>query len=87
MNLPAHEDVNLMYDDGVKNDRYYLMGIDESHVVFPFQYDLCIFRSMFNHTDISSIIKKMNLDIIWSRDFSKAYKNIFCLNNVVSITY
>ena len=61
----------------------YNVGIDGSHLMTCFQCDLCVFRTLFKRnpssvrTDIENlmIIRRMNLDSIWSREPSTIQNN------------
>ena len=81
-----------MYDDEADKSRY-CVGMDGAHLIVPFQCDLCVFRTLFNRNPTStkgdaenlSIIRRMNLDLIWAREPSTVYKNLLHLNNIITI--
>ena len=63
-------------------DRY-KTGIDGSHLMTPFQCDICIFRNLYKRNprrvtmdkENLTVIRRMNLDSIWSREPSTIAKN------------
>ena len=81
-----------MYDDECNVDRF-KVGIYGAHLLLPFQCNLCIFRSLFKRNpreergDLEnlSVIRRMNLDLIWSREPTTIYKNMLYLNSVITI--
>jgi hypothetical protein len=85
------EDGNPMYDCVSDKERF-KAGIDGAHLIIPFQCDLCIFRVLYRRnprSDLSDkenlgVIRRMNLDAIWSREPSTIDKNISSLSRLVS---
>lgn len=79
-----------MYQDEVDEDRY-IVGCDGAQFMVPFQCDLCIFRSLYKRdprggpSDLEALetIRRMNLDLIWSREPGTIDKNMRHLNNVI----
>ena len=92
INQPVDEDGVLMYDEECDKNRY-CIGIDGAQFMNPFQCDLCIFRTLFNRDPTQTVgdkenmivIRRMNLDLIWSREPSTIKKNLSHLNQVISI--
>ena len=70
-----------------------MKGIDRSHLISPFQCDICIFRSLFKQdpshviADVQNmaVIRCMNLDMIWSQEPSTIAKNMSYLKSVITI--
>ena len=90
INQRVDEDGNDMYDCQSDALRY-KAGIDGSHLMTPFQCDLCIFRNLYgrNPRPVTSdeegltVIRRMNLDSIWSREPSTISKNINSLSRLI----
>ena len=90
INELTDEDGTRMYD--CESDRLrYKVGIDGAHLVSPFQCDLCLFRTLYARNprrDLADmehlkVIRRINLDVIWSREPSTIAKNIGYLNNLI----
>ena len=79
-----------MYEDADDEQRY-KVGCDGAQFMIPFQCDLCIFRSLFKRDPMNvpldkealEVIRRMNLDLIWSREPSTISKNLWNLNNII----
>ena len=90
INKPVDEDGIPMYER-VEDEWRYTQGIDGAHVIVTFQCDLCIFRTLFNRDPIQlegdrhslSIIRRMNLDAIWSREPSTITNNLRNLTKMI----
>ena len=90
INEPRDEDGNLMYDCESDQHRYKI-GIDGAHTMIPFQCDICIFRTLFSRNprlELSdrenlAIIRRLNLDAMWSREPSTIQNNIRTLNTLI----
>ena len=69
------EDGELMFEKDTDLERY-CVGIPGSHLVTAFQCDLCIFRTLFDRDPLNvtmdkdnvAVIRRLNLDAIWSRE-------------------
>lgn len=80
-----------MYEDSQDLQRY-KVGCDGAHLMMPFQCDLCIFRSLYKRnpmmgpsdTEALQVIRRMNLDLIWSREPSTVEKNLWNINNIIA---
>ena len=91
INEPKDEDGLPMFEDEEDEQRY-KVGCDGAQFLIPFQCDLCIFRSLFKRdprqgpSDLEAleVIRRMNLDIIWSREPSTIAKNLWNINNVIA---
>jgi hypothetical protein len=85
------EDGNPMYDCESDNARY-KQGVDGAHLMIPFQCDLCVYRTLFKRDPTSTVadienlrvIRRMNLDAIWSREPSTITKNYLSVNLLIS---
>ena len=90
INQRVDEDGNDMYDCASDLSRH-KTGIDGSHLMTPFQCDLCIFRNLYKRnprqvlSDEESlvVIRRMNIDSIWSREPSTIEKNISSLSRLI----
>ena len=84
------EDGVPMYEKAEDEFRY-TQGIDGAHLTVTFQCDICIFRSLFNRDPIEStddkdslsVIRRMNLDAIWSREPSTIQNNLRNLSKMI----
>ena len=64
----------LIYDCE-SNASIYTVGMYGTHLMGPFQCDLCVFRNLYHRNprqfradeENLTIIRRMNLDAIWSR--------------------
>lgn len=80
-----------MYDCDSDKARF-KEGIDGAHLIAPFQCDLCIFRTLWKRdprpvisdTENLQVIRRMNLDLIWSREPSTILKNASSLSMLIS---
>jgi hypothetical protein len=85
------EDNRLMYDCESDANRY-KRGINGAQLMIPFQCDLCIFRTLFKRNPTPArgdkenlaVIRRMNLDAMWSREPSTIEKNMRTLSNLIS---
>ena len=74
VNYPMDEYGNLIYDCKSDASRY-KVGMYGSHLMGTFQWDLCVFRTLYHRNPIQviaygeniRIIRNMNLDAIWYR--------------------
>ena len=91
INKLTDEDGNDMLD--CESDKHrYIRGIDGSHLMTPFQCDLCIFRTLHKRDprrvelDMENlkVIRRMNLDAIWSREPSTTLQNLRTLAKLIS---
>jgi hypothetical protein len=91
INELTDEDGNDMYDCESDTHRY-KRGIDGSHLITPFQCDLCIFRTLYKRDPRSveldrenlKVIRRMNLDSIWAREPSTTLNNMRTLGKLIS---
>lgn len=91
INEPRDEDNRLMYDCESDASRY-KRGINGAQFMTPFQCDLCMFRNLFKRNprrtqgdaENLAVIRRMNLDSIWSREPSTIEKNMRTLANLIS---
>ena len=91
INEPLDDNGLPMYEDNDDEQRY-KVGVDGAQFMVPFQCDLCIFRTLFKRnplmgpsdTEALQVIRRMNLDIIWSREPSNTSKNIWNPNNIIT---
>jgi hypothetical protein len=82
---------NVLADSTMDQGRY-TQGIDGSHLVTPIQCDLCMFRNLYkrNPRPVTSdrynlaVIRRLNLDSIWSREPSTIKNNMRSLNKLIS---
>lgn len=80
-----------MYADD-EDERRYVVGCDGAQFMLPFQCDLCVFRSLFKRDpkggtsdkEALEVIRRMNLDLIWSREPGTIDKNLLYLNNIIT---
>ena len=80
-----------MYDDP-SDERRFKTGVDGSHLITPFQCDLCVFRVLYKRNprrtsgdkENLAVIRRMNLDAIWSREPSTITKNIGYMNTLIT---
>jgi hypothetical protein len=80
-----------MYDCESDKIRF-KQGIDGAHLMVPFHCDLCIFRTLWgrNPRNVISdkenlqVLRRMNLDLIWSREPSTFLKNAGSLSMLIS---
>ena len=79
-----------MYEN--ENDHLrYCVGIPGAHLVTTFQCDLCVFRTLFDREPLNvsmdkanvAIIRRMNLDAIWSREPSTISHNLRSLKMII----
>jgi hypothetical protein len=90
INKGVDEDGNDMLDRESDANRY-KTGIDGSHLMTPFQCDICIFRNLYKRDPRSVtadkenlvVIRRMNLDSIWSREPSTISKNAQSLARLI----
>ena len=86
------EDGEEMYDSEIDKRRY-CVGVDGAHLMLPFQCEICMFRSLFLRdprdttadAENLAVLRRMNLDLIWSREPTTIHKNMLHLNNIISI--
>ena len=79
-----------MYEDEDDEQRF-KVGCNGAQFMMPFQCDLCLFRSLFRRdprdtpgdTESLEVIRRMNLDLIWSREPSTIEKNVTYVNNLI----
>ena len=91
INQMVDDDGNDLLDCEVDLDRY-KVGIDGSHLMTPFQCDLCVFRNLYGRNprqvladqENLVVIRRMNLDSIWSREPSTISNNVNSLNRLIS---
>jgi hypothetical protein len=91
VNKRVDDDGNIMSDISSDQDRYRI-GIDGSQFMTPFQCDLCLFRNLFKRNPrpvISDsenlvIIRRLNLDSIWSREPSTIKNNVRSLGRLIT---
>jgi hypothetical protein len=84
------EDNRPMYDCKSDAERY-KCGIDGAQFMTPFQCDLCIFRNLYKRNprvtiadkENLDVIRRMNLDAMWSREPSTIEKNLRTLSNLI----
>jgi hypothetical protein len=86
-------------EDGVPlynkpSDKFrYKVGTNGAHLIVPFQCDLCIFRTLFKRDprDVigdkqnCAIIRRINLDVIWSREPSTVAANMRSLAKLIAM--
>ena len=85
------EDGNDIYDCPSDRDRYKI-GVDGAQFLITFQCDICIFRLLFRRDpsytsfDIGHlhVIRRLNLDAIWSREPSTIKANLRSLAKLIS---
>ena len=91
INEPLDEEGHPVYEDASEALRYRI-GIDGGHLMSPFQCDTCIFRTLFkrDHRNILgdienlAIIRRMNLDVLWSREPSTIKANMRSVAKLIS---
>ena len=91
INQRVDEDGEYMLDCESDLNRY-KTGINGSHLMTPFQCDLCIFRNLYKRSprlvlaDEESlvVIRRLNLDSIWSREPSTIEKNVSSLARLIT---
>ena len=75
INQRVDDEGNLVVESNLDQERY-IKGIDGSHLVTPFQCDLCIFRNLYKQNprpvtldrESLAVIRRLNLDSIWSQE-------------------
>ena len=85
------EDGNPIYDCSSDQQRF-KVGIQGSQFLVPFQCDLCVFRLLFNRNptlttgdyDHMTVIRRMLLDAMWSREPTTARANLRSLTKLIS---
>ncbi len=90
INEPLDDDGMPMYEDDEDEQRY-KVGCNGAQFMMPFQCDTCVFRSLYKRdsrgTPVDSealeVIRRMNLDLIWSREPGTIEKNIGYVNNLI----
>ena len=88
VNTLLDEDGIPMYDDP-SDERRFKTGVD---LITPFQCDLCVFRVLYKRNprrtagdkENLAVIRRMNLDAIWSREPSTITKNIGYMNTLIT---
>ena len=91
INQRVDDEGNLVVESNLDQERY-IKGIDGSHLVTPFQCDLCIFRNLYKRNprpvtldrESLAVIRRLNLDSIWSREPSTIKNNMRSLNKLIS---
>ena len=91
INQLKDEDGNVVYDCESDKDRY-KVGIDGSHLMTNFQCDVCVFRTLYQRnprrvvsdSENLVVIRRMNLDSIWSREPSTIRANMGHLANLIT---
>ena len=91
INQLTDEDGDPIYD--CPSDKYrYKIGMDGAQFSVPFMCDLCLFRLLFKHNPVKiihdndslAIIRRLNLDAIWSREPSTIASNLRSLSKLIS---
>lgn len=90
INEPVDDEGHPIYDNPVDVHRY-KRGTNGAHLVQPFQCDLCIFRNLFKRDPVNInsdkvaliTIRRMNLDLIWSREPNTIGANIGYVRKIV----
>jgi hypothetical protein len=91
VNKRTNEDDGDHEDDTAEKSRYE-KGTDGVHLIVPFQCDLCLFRTLYQRDprpviqDLESmaVLRRMNLDLIWSREPSTILANMRSLGKMIS---
>ena len=73
----------------------FLRGVNGAHIMQPFQCDLCWFRNLQKRDPVTTSykdsmllahIRRVNLDLIWSRSANTSYTSVFKNSNRLSLS-